>query len=323
MQRVVERLVLLAETTPPHRYWHGLDLERRLLRANAAGALAALAPTLRHARPEVRLFMARLVREVDRGAARELLRPLLHDPDDEVRLSACAAVVGEAPWVSQRGTEPLPPLDAATRDDVVEALVPFLEGRGDAFGAALRLLHLAGDRALPERLLSLLPGADPLTMLRALVDLGRVDAVVAISRGGSPSLRASAVLALGWSASPSGAVAEAILDGLHDVDPPRSAGAPQYRRGGCASRWRRTSSWISPRRRAPMASPIASRSRRWRRSASRAPSTSCSTSCAPTGPVGWSRSRRSPRSGSATRRSNPCSTCCPAMRIPTSRGSRR
>jgi HEAT repeat protein len=197
---IVAGIVGVVVAQPEHRYWHDLP-ERRPLFAHRDEAVSAIVPVLRHAEPKVRRYFARLLRDLDRDRARELLRPLLDDPDEDTRLEACGALVGDPAWAT--GSPPPPfPVDDGDRAALARAARSLFESRKlYAFAAALRFSELAGDRDLSARLVARLPAVDWNVANVIFAALGRTEdgraCLVDLVDHADASTRSSACTSLG------------------------------------------------------------------------------------------------------------------------------
>jgi HEAT repeat protein len=157
---VVDEILHIVRTSPPHVYWHGLD-QRRALFARPDDAIPLLAPALGDPDPQVRRYVARVVRELDRRTARRVLLPLLSDPDDDVRLEAAGAVLEQPGWHGRDPPTPTPALDPGTRAALAAALAPLLSSRKlYVRDRAIELLEMFGSFEHVALLVARLPEPD-------------------------------------------------------------------------------------------------------------------------------------------------------------------
>jgi HEAT repeat protein len=157
---VVEEILHVVRTSPPHVYWHDLAQLRPLF-ARADEAITLLEPALGDADPQVRRYIARVVRDLDRRGARRVLARHLSDPDDDVRLEAAGAALEQPVWHGRDPPTPAPALDAGTRKTLAGALTPLLSSRRFYVRErAIELLGMFGSFEHVSQLVACLPEPD-------------------------------------------------------------------------------------------------------------------------------------------------------------------
>lgn len=157
---VVEEILHIVRTSPPHVYWHGLE-QRRALFAHADESIVLLRPALADTDPQVRRYIARLVRELDCKSAARALAPLLSDSDGDVILEAAGAVLEQPGWHGRDPPRPIPALDDATRTALSAALGPLLSSRKlYVRERAIELLEMFGSFQHVGTLVARLPEPD-------------------------------------------------------------------------------------------------------------------------------------------------------------------
>lgn len=160
LANVVAEILHIVRTSPPHVYWHGLD-QRRSLFAHVDEAIALLAPALADGDAQVRRYVARLIRDLDRRAAARVLAPLLADPDEDVRLEAAGAVLQQPGWYGRDPATKPPHLPEALRASLSAALQPLLSSwKLYVRERAIELLEMSGSFEHVPLLLARLPEPD-------------------------------------------------------------------------------------------------------------------------------------------------------------------